>query len=87
MVASNLFGRGMGKSRLKAILKNYPDILTSKASATAKREEISSLDGFGKKTSSVFVKNIPIFKRFLKETGLLKKLTQQQPTQKLDKNH
>ena len=58
MIASNLFGRGMGKSRLRAILAAYPNILMKKRTSAKKRELVKSLSGFASKTASKFVKNI-----------------------------
>ena len=85
MIASKLFGRGMGKSRLRAILAAYPNILMKKQTSAKKRELISSLDGFASKTASTFVKNIRVFKKFLKEIGLTSKLAKKK--KKVDKSH
>jgi len=86
MVASNLFGRGMGKSRITAILEAYPDILTRKRTSAKKREMISEIDGFASKTASTFVKHIPAFKKFLRETGLEGKLRAKK-NKNIDKTH
>ncbi len=74
MDASNMFGRGMGENRIKLILDEYPDILTMKASSPRKREMLIDIDGFAEKTAKKFVKNIPAFKRFIKENNLEYKL-------------
>ena len=86
MVASNLFGRGMGKSRITAILDAYPDILSRKRTSQKRREMISEIDGFGSKTASTFVRNIPTFKKFLKTTGLESKM-HIKVKKNLDKSH
>ena len=87
MAASNLFGRHIGKSRLTAILGAFPNILVKKQTADQKRELVSSIEGFGKKTSVAFVKHIPAFKHFIKEIGFQKKLTQKKIKKKLNPNH
>ena len=85
MIASNLFGRGLGKSRLRAILVSYPNILLNKETSAKKIELVKSLSGFASKTASKFVKNIPAFNKFLKEIGLTSKLVQKK--KKVNKNH
>ena len=87
MIASNLFGRGMGKSRITAILEAYPDILSRKRTSAKRRELISGMGGFGSKTAATFVKHIPAFKRFLRETGLESKLHQKKKKIKVDTSH
>ena len=86
MIASNLFGRGMGKSRLRAILAAYPNILMKKRTSAKKRELVESLSGFASKTASKFVKNISVFKKFLKEIGLTSKLVQKKKKE-VNKSH
>ena len=87
MIASNLFGRGMGKSRITAILEAYPDILSRKRTSAKRRELISGMGGFGSKTAATFVKHIPAFKKFLKETGLESKMHKTNKKIKVDKSH
>ena len=55
MVATNIFGRGIGKSRAKIIMENYPNILTSDASDEEKVKMIIKLEGFSEKTAQLFV--------------------------------
>ena len=74
MVATNIFGRGMGKSRAKIILKTYPDILTSPHSEEEKTHMIIKLDGFSTKTAATFVPYIPKFIEFIQKTNLQHKL-------------
>ena len=74
MDASNIFGHGMGESRIKLVLNEYPDILITKDSNQEKRELIMEIDGFAEKTAMKFVKNIQKFKSFIKKINLEDKL-------------
>ena len=87
MDASNTFGRGMGESRFKLILAEYPDILESKLSSEEKREMVSDIDGFAEKTAMKFVKNIREFKKFLKTNKLEYKLKEKPKKKKVNKSH
>ena len=86
MGASNMFGRGLGTKRIVTILKNYPDIITSKASSKQKVELLVKLPGFKEKTANMFVPYIPKFLKFLQETKLTGKL-QMETAQKIDASH
>lgn len=79
MVATNIFGRGLGRSRAKLILKNYPNILTSHASEEQKMRQVESLDGFGRKTAETFVPYIPQFMEFIVKTNMMHKLEVKTP--------
>jgi len=84
MIASNLFGRGFAKNRIDLILQSYPNILNSKESSQKKIEKIISIDGFGEKTSKLFVQNIPKFIKFLNEIKQIHKLKEYQKENKKD---
>ena len=83
MNATNIFGRGMGESRLTAILAEYPDILTMDASSEEKESLVRGIEGFATKTANLFVTRIPQFMEFINETNLQSKLTQA----KIDESH
>ena len=85
MVATNIFGRGFGKSRAKIILNNYPDILTNNKSEEEKLRDVESLDGFARKTAETFVPYIPDFIDFIQKTNLNHKLIVQKPS--VSSNH
>ena len=85
MVATNIFGRGFGKSRAKIILKHYPNILTSDESDEDKLEMIEELDGFARKTAQLFVPYIPKFIEFIRKTNLTHKLVVE--TKKVNTSH
>ena len=87
MDASNTFGHGMGESRFKLILAEYPDILESKLSNGEKREMVSDIDGFAEKTAMKFVKNIREFKKFLQTNKLEYKLKEKPKKKKVNKSH
>ena len=86
MAATNIFGRGLGRRRVDAIIKMYPDIVTSDIPAEEKVKLVAKVPGFALKTAAVFVTALPGLVEFLKETGLEWKLDQQaEDTQ--DKDH
>ena len=85
MNATNIFGRGMGESRLTAILAEYPDILTMDASSEEKESLVRGIEGFATKTANLFVTRIPQFMEFISETNLQSKLTQSES--KVDESH
>jgi len=73
-VASNQFGRGLGRKKLQPILETYPGILTEESSAEDKRNALLKINGIGKENAKGFVENIPVFLEFLKACGLEGKL-------------
>uniref|UniRef100_A0A6C0DNB5 DNA polymerase beta n=1 Tax=viral metagenome TaxID=1070528 RepID=A0A6C0DNB5_9ZZZZ len=75
MVASNLFGRGIGERKIRPIMEKYPTILTSAETPAQKTTMLLSVPGIGKEQSKLFVENIPRFLAFLRECGLEGKLT------------
>jgi hypothetical protein len=75
MVASGKMGRGLGERKIQPILEALPDILTSQESPEIKETNIKKVPGIGPENAREFVKNIPAFLGFLKETGLENKLS------------
>ena len=67
MVASNAFGRGFGQRKIALITGAFPD-LPERAPSPA---ELKAVNGLGDKTAQEFLKNLPAFMSFLKETGLV----------------
>jgi len=80
MVASGKLGRGLGERKIRPILEAYPDILTSPEDPAMKETKLKSIPGIGPENAREFVKNIPDFMEFVKETGLEAKLTKPIPT-------
>lgn len=71
---ANIFGRGMGERRLKAIFKEYPDILINTSMTTTEKiASVASLSGFAIKTAKAFVDKIPNAVDFLHRTQLIEK--------------
>jgi len=66
LVATNILGRGMGLSRVSAILETYPDILISNECPADKLKKIAFLPGFKEKTANLFVPHIDEFVTFMK---------------------
>ena len=90
MAATNIFGRGIGKTIMALILKAYPDILASKASVAEKIAMVGQVKGVGKKRAQSFVPQIPVFMDFILATGLEWKLEALPPKgkkSKQDKEH
>jgi len=84
MAASNMFGRGFSDKKIKLILDEYPDILSSTDTPEVKTRRLAVTKGMATKTAAAFVEHIPAFLRFMEECGLMNKvitpLTQNKPT-------
>ena len=74
MIATNIFGRGLGVKKLRVIMENYPDILLKRETYDAKVEKISKLNGFQVKTAKKFVDHITEFIKFINVNQLQKKV-------------
>jgi len=77
MTASNMFGRGIGRKSVDALLEAHPDFLTSNAPKSAKLAILSNIGV--KKNGEQFYDAIVPFRQFLEECGLAHKLTEVQP--------
>jgi DNA ligase (NAD+) len=62
MVASNIFGRGIGENKIKVILDAYDGNITY---------DIKRIDGIGEETLLHFIDNIDIFWNFMKENNIM----------------
>ena len=89
MSASNIFGRGFSDKKLELIMDSYPNVLLSTESNLQKVNKIASIKGMAEKTAESFVERIPEFIHFIKEAGLVKKLTEGITTEKkiFDESH
>lgn len=76
MTASNMFGRGIGRKSVDALLEAHPDFLTSTIPKTAKLAILSNIGV--KKNGEQFYDAIVPFRQFLEECGLAHKLTEVQ---------
>jgi len=77
MSSSNMFGRGFSEKKIELIMDSYPNVLLSKESDSQKIQKISFIKGMAVKTAEAFVERIPYFINFIKESGLVKKLSQE----------
>lgn len=68
MVASNVFGRGLGKTKIALIASQFPDIIIQRKPPT--KAELLTIDGIGENTAKSFLDNLPSFYSFLDEIGI-----------------
>ena len=73
MTASNMFGRGIGRKSVDALLKDHPEFLTSTENKAFKLEALAKVGV--KKNGEQFYDAIAPFRQFLEECGLSNKLT------------
>jgi DNA ligase (NAD+) len=71
-----MFGRGFSEKKIEIIMESYPKVLLSKESDTQKITNISAIKGMATKSAQAFVERIPEFINFVKEAGLVKKITE-----------
>jgi len=74
MVASNKFGRGIGRRKLEPIIEKFPDLLTNNNTKEEMYGLLRTVDGIGVENARSIVDNIENFILFLKELGLTYKL-------------
>lgn len=67
MVASNVFGRGIGPKSAASVMQWYPDIVTRKDLTI---EDLNKIDGFNTKTSTAFLDCLPKFQEYLDKHNL-----------------
>jgi len=75
MVATNIFGRGLGEKKMAPIMQTYPDIIISSESREEKLKKVLSIKGMAAKSANLFIDNIEPFVAFMKEAKLEDKLT------------
>jgi NAD-dependent DNA ligase/DNA polymerase/3'-5' exonuclease PolX len=75
MSASNMFGRGFSEKKIDLIMESYPQVLLSNETNSQKVAKIAGIKGMAVKTAEAFVERIPDFINFIKEAGLVDKLT------------
>jgi len=76
MSASNMFGRGFSEKKIQLIMESYPKVLLSKETDAQKIAKITAIKGMAIKSAEAFVERIPDFINFIKESELIKKLTE-----------
>lgn len=73
MDASNIFGRGMGTTRLRAIVKAYPNIMSMAGKDIDYLTDlIDELPGFDQKTGEQFASNLKRFAKWAKSVPQIK---------------
>ena len=87
--ASNMFGRGFSDKKLELIFQSYPNVLVDGEHEQNKIDALQKIKGLERKTAEAFVRNIDIFKNFLKECRLESKLENIEviPTKLVDNSH
>ena len=75
MVATNIFGRGLGEKKMAPIMQTFPDIIISTDSREEKLKKVLSIKGMAAKSANLFIDNIEPFVAFMKEAKLEDKLT------------
>lgn len=75
MVATNIFGRGLGEKKMAPIMQTFPDIIISTESREEKLKKVLSIKGMAAKSANLFIDNIEPFVAFMKEAKLEDKLT------------
>jgi DNA ligase (NAD+) len=73
--ATNVFGRGFGTKKLKAILDIYPKILVPNEPYVAKMEKLLSVPGMARKSSEKFIGKVQELNDFMKDADLEDKLS------------
>lgn len=76
MVATNIFGRGLGEKKMEPIIQTYPDILLSDETHNEKVEKVLKIKGMANKSANLFVDNIEPFVNFMNEAKLEYKLNE-----------
>ena len=67
MIASNLFGRGLGEKKIKIIVDALPKVLDGKAPTLA---ELRGIDGIGEVTAKSFLSGLSAFFMFMDDIGV-----------------
>jgi len=66
MAATHIFGRGIGETKIKEIIKVYPNILHDTGTNSELVEKLLILNGFSDIIANRFVENLAEFKKFCK---------------------
>jgi DNA ligase (NAD+) len=87
MSSSNMFGRGFSEKKIELIMHDYPSVLLSKETYTQKITRIANIKGMAEKTAELFVERIPSFITFMKESGLVNKMSDASTNNVVDESH
>ncbi len=67
MVASNVFGRGLGKRKIAIFTEAFPKILEG---TTPTLDQLMAVKGLGRTTCEAFLQALPAFFKFMKDIGI-----------------
>jgi NAD-dependent DNA ligase len=65
MMASNIFGLGLGEKKFKLIIDAIPNFLEKWKKGKVNREDIMSIEGFSDKSTDLFINGMPKFIEWL----------------------
>jgi NAD-dependent DNA ligase len=69
MIASNVFGRGLGEKKLKLIVDKYPDIAKQRL-VNVSIDELIAINGIAQISAKQFLEALPKFYDFMDDIGL-----------------
>ena len=72
MMASTIFGLGLGEKKFKLIIDAIPNFLDKWKKGMVLKEDIMNIDGFSDKSTEVFFKGMPKFIDWLKLYSMIK---------------
>ena len=65
MMASNVFGLGLGEKKFKLVIDAIPNFLEKWKKGDVKREHIMNIEGFSDKSTDIFISGMPVFLKWL----------------------
>jgi len=72
MMASNIFGLGLGEKKFKLIVDAIPNFMVKWKKGLVLKDDIMNIDGFSDKSTEVFYKGMPKFIEWLKLYSMIK---------------
>jgi len=72
MMASNIFGLGLGEKKFKLIVDAIPNFMVKWKKGLVLKDDIINIDGFSDKSTEVFFKGMPKFIEWLKLYSMIK---------------
>jgi DNA ligase (NAD+) len=72
MMASGVFGLGLGEKKFKVIIDAIPELIKKWQSGKITKSDILAIDGFSNKTSELFILGMPKFIDWLKLYSIIK---------------
>jgi NAD-dependent DNA ligase len=72
MMASNIFGLGLGEKKFKLIVDAIPNFMVKWKKGLVLKDDIMNIDGFSDKSTEVFFKGMPKFIEWLKLYSMIK---------------